>query len=383
MSPAILPIAKSAEPAVPRTVSPATGSFSTPAVPRNSSRPALNEVRRDQSFAAARIGRSQASELIERQAHFAFGGTGPLASRTIVPQTLAAQKLLAGKDGEQLRMFLRGALSAVDARGGSSNLKGISLSTGQDGFALNSYLGDRADASTTIRRTNTASARRAESSTRTPQRTSRLDVGRMIEIEDAVKESRVGRSSALAFADSSGWIDLSPKVSKTVVALAKNPSSVPDYKAQMALRTLDHELHHTVTPSPLRHLSFEEGTAELFSLHPTMASGFAKSVGVPYRRIAGSESSVYPKDTQNVRTILKLAGINPQTKSGIGDAYNLIQNESHHGLGARLADRMIEHHKIDPIHRATVRRAAASAVADPQKVAKLDQVLRKLATGQG
>src|SRR5690606_9690384 len=75
----------------------------------------------------ARIGKGTVRSEIDRAIRLRFEGTGPVAQRTIVPDSAAAVDLYMKGKGDVLERAVRGFSSVIDAHRGKENLKTITF----------------------------------------------------------------------------------------------------------------------------------------------------------------------------------------------------------------------------------------------------------------
>lgn len=324
----------------------------------------------------ARIGRSTLAGALNDQIRFRVVGTGPLAGRSLVPDSPLAHRVLASKSGPKLIRQLTAALATTGSTlHPSDNLRGIILAKDTESVRAGKIIGglDQVEDQTVAARLLPAHGDRAELGFRIRDLTSG--------VPEFIK-------SAGAWYDK-GWITYMPDTSRGMLTAvgayhpAKAEVSVRRAKhAEYLARAVPHEAQHAVTP--VDHYSFnaksawlEEATADLFSQTPVFRSAFRRASGIDPKTYAGhlahepsidldwkawerprysaSEQSKFDEQAKrNYRDgratlydLVRLAGVDFRTQAGRSLAYELVQGAPSGQLPGRLAQAIIAQHQLD------------------------------------
>lgn len=261
--------------------------------------------------------------------------------------------LLGGTDAANAARLLHGIDAAAQTAG--AQLAGVTLTSSRNGLIASTVL----DA--------------AEHELVAPARAARRSIRNNPDADEDWAQSTVddvrSMSDALAF-NTGGWITLAPSISRTLLRPAQAPST-PGQSVRDAVRTISHEIEHSVTPSQAL-LRWEEAIAETLAAWPGRDRTTAHSLGVTIRASDRSESG-YDDDVRELRKLLALAGINPRVASQEPAARLLLQGQPVDAVPSRLASAIAARH--DVAHAQTrIEAALLDSFGEP----KLADCIRKL-----
>ncbi len=263
----------------------------------------------------ASLARSTVGEIASAQARVAYRRSG--TETDLVPMTPAAKQLLGGTDAARAVRLLRGIDSAAQATG--AVLEGVTLTTTRNGLIASTVL----DA--------------AEHELVAPARAARRSIRNNPSADEDWAQSTVedvrSMSDALAF-NTGGWITLAPGISRTLLR-PDAAASAPGQSVRDAVRTVSHEIEHSVTPSAAL-LRWEEAIAETLAAWPGRDRSTARELGVTIKANDRSASG-YDDDVHELRRLLVLAGINPRIASHEPEARALLQDQPVEEVPARMA----------------------------------------------
>lgn len=295
--------------------------------------------------------------LIDRQVQIGLAGAGKPSERAFVPQTPAAVTLLAGERGARIERILRGALSSIDAVAGAAELSGITLSTGQQGFAANRLM--------------TMMDMQHERLPKAPS-----TAGWRRELASTLKRVRTEGEESGVLAQDMSWMDFGPFASRALLRTAADGRHARSDEFQATAAIAVHELQHALTRARdadlvddrgIRQLNWlEEGVADAMTWQPPALKRMTAAMGVQYRPTNMDEQIGYPAFRGGVEHLLKLAGIDPATDPGYDRAFQLLQGGALSRTPGRLADAIVEHRGIAPEHREALRKLIVE-VPGPQR----------------
>ncbi len=265
------------------------------------------------AFGGGATGASAFSTILDSQPRFAVVGTGPFASRSIVPQTRAAQDLLASPAGERVSQAMRGVLALADKRVGTVTLNGFAFSGNRAGYAANILAAETPTEQHAELRRELANPR---------------DLSRVL-------GSLAGELEGALAVYSKGWITLDDAQS---TALAQGRAG------RDLLTTLRHELEHAVsTPTDaegrtLRGL--EESIAETLAQWPGAVEELSTAMRIPVPR--DTAGLAYAEGVGTLGALLGRAGIDPTNPAQRREAEQLLQGRPLAQVPAAIAARIAQ-----------------------------------------
>lgn len=210
-------------------------------------------------------------DVVPRQLRFALTGSGPLETRTLVGETVPADRLLAGPHGPAARQRLPQLLAAASRgtspdRGLPLNLTGFSLADSDVGLLANAI------ASKLLEPSQTALASEPLSPGATQQA-----IGRTVRTMGSTP------GIAASYAARSGRIDFGSDMSAVVLDMIRGTQDPDRPGAGRAVVATVHELGHAQYPPPpdlpARLGPLEEFKAQLLAEHGDRMSATATTLG--------------------------------------------------------------------------------------------------------
>lgn len=265
--------------------------------------PQLQALLGDAAVLGVRLGHATLGQTLPETIRFRFTGTGALADRTVVAESDAAAKLLAGAGGSAVADALKGALQVLGARGQAVTLTGLSMARSTDGFYANLLVTD------------------AEGRLAAGERVGAREVQRtQLELAES------GIDQAYGVYDGAGWMHLDPSTTKEFEQLiAAGPGAAA--RPGELIPTLQHELEHAVTPSSdadYRRVPWlEEATAE--TLTQWAGATAEMSEGMRLKQVS-SGVIAYEPQVRELQGWLARAGLDPTDASKLGAARDLLQD---------------------------------------------------------
>lgn len=328
--------------------------------------PALPQWFRDQP-----LGRKTVGEQLDRQPRFAVRYNAPQGAEparvVLEPLTPAAQSLMNKPIGVRLQDQVGALISSAHIPAGS--LRGITLSTGRDGLAINKFVSDAELGYQNIPSDSedflgTIFTGAALSNTR-----------KQIIASD--------KSGAKAFGGP--WLHLGPQASRVMLNAAADKQVTDPAVLQnnyVMSHLLRHEAQHAVTPANdktyPRYAWLEEATAETIGRWPGAIKRTAQGLGIPVKvhsiqqNLASSEGGAqYNAWSGSLRSLLRLAGINTMRTDSLPQAVELLQTPALSRVPGKLADAIVANNKLDPSLRETIREFIVQTQGSPDSINSL------------
>lgn len=373
----------------------------------------------------ARIGKGSVASEIDRSIRLRFEGSGPIAGRTVVPDSAAAIALFTTKDGATLERAVRSFASIVDAHQGSENLKTVTLLPDEHASKGISIL-NWADSATReghsidqmiepTRKDLDQAAKQFPDLTRGQLRTEL----RKVFAAEGAKQLAAGEAENVAFAaawNGNGHIVLMPDVSRdflSSVGLYRiqpgdqtqlRPVEKRERAAKWAWDTALHETHHSISPMGPRGPEWtsvmEEAVPEVLS--PGDIKGAVAKAGAdfsltarpardtkheavdwpawnrkhlpqPPKEQVETAKGRYTDGPALLRELLQMAGIDRRTTEGKATALELLQGKSASFVPRRVADAIAAEHGLsadkardlaDLIRQASIGKATLGEIKD-------------------
>lgn len=358
----------------------------TPA--RDAVRPRLSPDVRDlipDVLLDARIGRGTVASEFDRTLSVRIEGDGPASQRRIVPQTTAAERVLASPAGPALERLVRRTMAVGDAAQGHENLRSLTLVPDHNALKAVEAL---AMVSNQTRETGER-VTFSRSGRPKAEREGAADFAR-----EVAQRSATENASTLAW-NGSGEIVVMPDVSRRLLAtlgayrlregdrVVTAPTAQRDFTLRDDWDTLLHEANHSVTPSWDRESEATGGWEEAIptvlarrdrtaAAHDAGAdidgivanpTGGRDDAALPWK---GWNRSVYPTPSKQdqddatatytdgpavLRDLLNLAGIDRRTTEGRQQTIDLLQGAAAQYVPRRVADAIIAERHVDPALR--------------------------------
>jgi hypothetical protein len=374
---------------------------------------------------AARIGRGTVGSEIDRSIRLRFEGTGPIAGRTVVPDSAAAVALFKTAHGATLERAIRSFASIVDAHQGNEDLKSVTLLPDEHASKGVSIL-NWADSATRqghsidqmLEPTKEDLDKAAAQMPGVPREQLRAELRKVFAAEGA-KQLAAGEAENVAFAaawNGNGHIVLMPDVSRdflSTVGLYRiqpgdstqlKPVEKRERAAKWAWDTALHETHHSISPMGPRGPEWtsvmEEAVPEVLSpgdIRGAVAKAGAdfsltarpardtkdeavdwpawnrKHLPQPPKDQVATAKGRYTDGPALLRELLQLAGIDRRTTEGKATALELLQGKSASFVPRRVADAIVAEHSLgkdkapelaDLIRKAAIGKATLGEIRD-------------------
>lgn len=344
------------------------------------------------------VGDRTVGDALDEVAMFAVSGTGPMSTREILPQTPLAADLLTRPEGQRIKQMLSGAAGMFDGREGVNQLQSVTLSHSSDPFAL-------AFAMATVHGANEAGYNPVDFAARDP----------FSKAEFAAALRMGEQYEPMVLAHAGKVLNIGPAISGMMMQLAQTPAAAsPEAREQSHLvaSTLVHEMEHNITmltgkmamkDSFLRKTIqeqektepadvfgslrdgqwLEEASVNTLSQWPGRIAAAAKAMGLP-EPVAPTDpaSAIYPAQTDAMRRLLPLAGVDPADPSQFEKASDLLQGAGLLQVPGRLAGAMARQHGLDPGTRDQlkdlIRSAGVNHQVEPEKIAARIDAIEQL-----
>lgn len=329
-------------------------------------RPSIQALNGDKHLRDIRVGHYKASTLLDKQIQIGLVGSGPPSTRTFVPQTTAAARLLSGPNGPKVENLLRGTFKQLDSRP-NNVMDGIALSTSKEGYRLNTAMA-RLDSVPKI------STKLAEMGPKTRQKAVREVLTSTKPITDR------------SLASYSTWVNVGPALSAQLVMAAKDGRTARSHDTAFAQYVVAHELEHAVTPASGKEMKtkswLEEGTAELLSLQQRASVARAKAAGLPaYPSVISERRNEwlggYKPHYDAVRGLLNLGGVSPSTKAGFAEATDILQSGTITRVPGKLARQIIEHNGLKEKHYEPLRTMIKESGGDADAIREIKRWVKE------
>jgi hypothetical protein len=286
------------------------------------------------------------TNVADSQLRYSFMGDGPLAKRTIVPDSTAAKALAGTKKGSALAKSLQGFLTLAAERPYPTDLRHLSFSTDGTNFRTNLAV----DGIVGLSESNPDIYR------------SMQDPKDGVEIAlTAYNAANIAPTGSILEAGTRyGAISFGPDVSKKWLAhvedLAKHGKDGRFFSAgrnTKVAHTAAHELEHLVTPlygvdmpTWRKDQWIEEGSAELLGGSDSRIAVAGKELGMT--RLKSNHWHPYQEAAGSMEVLLALAGIDvdkPDDRARMDEALQSVPTKD---VPAALAKRIVTNLKLDP-----------------------------------
>lgn len=306
------------------------------------------------------IGNTTIADVASRQLRVAIQRRGD--ETRLIPQTAAAERWIGGTDAAHAHQLLQGIDALARARGAA--IHGVTFTTSQRGFAASTVLDE-------TEHELLPAARRAHLSPNSERLASE-------DFAESSLESMKFDAHALAI-NSGGWLTFAPGMSRRLVHPERAASGLSGIKD--ALRTVAHEIEHSVTPSSKstpQQDHWEEAIAETLAAWPGNDAATSRHLGIGYRRTDISNSG-YDGDVRGLRQLLRLAGVDTSRSAGLADARLLLQAPALSRAPGNVLDAILTHQGItvDARRREPLRQMIRDGISSPSIG---ERVLRELRT---
>lgn len=301
-------------------------------------------------------------EVLREQVRFRMVRSGATSVDDVRPDSAAAAKLW---ERPRTKEFVQGVLDLANQVSGTdaTPLRGFSLSTSEAGYVANRAVHHFRKGS--------------------PSRDA---------YEAALQASRRHVSETAAIRKGA-WLHLDPQRSAGLIEVLRRPDADVSDATRDAVgagvKTLLHELNHVASPRPRRAGAFDwlsEGTAETLARWPGRVRSAAKELGVPVPPRVGQRfdeaGKPYQEEVDSVRSLLRLAGIDPARASNFAEAERLLNEPAEPDVARELAERIADRHaRGSTAERALARRLAGhiSKLVAPDGTNADPAVVRRLA----
>lgn len=349
-----------------------------------------------------RIGKGTVASEFDRAVRVRIEGSGD--DRRFVPETTAAERLLASPAGSKFEKLLRSATNTpiLDAAKGVDDLHAITLVPDEHAAKAVDLLGRVLD----FARATKQPVRFSESGTPADEKAAMREFaggvakqlpeqlafsagwngGGDILIAPDVSRSLLAGIDAYAFGRGDSLLHARSEPGKPKVPTAERPPSsekARDFNLREALATLTHERHHSLTPMGNRGSEttsiFEEVSAEVLGVRergivqraagadvngvakdPTSAVDQGNLGWKPWNRdhlpqppkeLTDTAQDRYTDGPRVVRELMRTAGIDFRTTEGRRAVTEILQGGDVARAPRRLADALIQQHGVDAAHR--------------------------------
>jgi hypothetical protein len=399
-------ITTSVTPITPVIAAPITAAASGPA--RDVVRPMLpDDVRRFVPDVAlnARIGRGTVASEYDRAIRVRLEGAGAPSTRTIVPETTTAQRLLASPAGQGFEALIHRTAAEADAAHGADDLRSYTFVPDEHAAKAVTFLDAVQDSAR-------ATGERVTFGNSHKGWTEKIGAQKTV---DAITKNLPAEINFAAAWNDAGHIMIMPDEARTVLSTINayrfkagdklltgtGAEAKREERLRDSIDTMVHETHHSVSPFHAASESentaiIEEGVSSVFgkrdrsqvmrgigandTVHAVAAdpTGGSKDLsGIdwagwnrdhlpqpPAGEVATSHGR-YVDGPKVLRDILHLAGVDLRTKAGEADTYQLLQGKPSQDVPRVLADALIARRGVDPSHREQLVDRIRRSVASP------------------
>lgn len=340
-----------------------------------------------------RIGKGTVASEIDRSIRLRFEGTGPIAGRTVVPDSRAARELYAAGHGATLEKAVRSFSSIVDAHQGNEDLKTVSFLPDEHaskGVSILNWAHQVAGAGYSIDdviEPTRADLGRAQKQFPDVPRAELRAALRQHAAAEVAKQLAEGEAENVSFAaawNGAGHISVMPDVSRELFATlglyrlqpGDETQQVPPAKREQwgkaAWHTMVHEVHHSISPMDKRGPEWtsvmEEAVPEVLSpsdAHHAMVKAGAdtsliarpardtkhepvdwpawnrKHLPKPPKDQMDTAEGRYTSGPELLRELLSMANIDRRTTAGKAATLELLQGRDAKFVPRRVADAIV------------------------------------------
>lgn len=335
----------------------------------------VHQLDRDATLRGIRVANQPVADLLARQTVLRF--PGGIDQDRVVGETAAGRALVRTEAGRRFAHdLLHGFAQIARSEDSDPDLSGIVLTDSDEGYAA-------AFASLIAVDSGVVSSLVAQSGVQ--ETVTRFFDDRMRAID---------RGELALYHPVSDWIVIGPRVSRLLRG-EQETSGLPTvaYPAYI----LRHEFEHSVSPEPVfvtiissSSLAWlDEGTASTLARWPGAVDTTARLLGLtrplPRDRSAAFDDvlpspDIYDAQVETVRSVLRLAGVDPTKQSELPRAAALLQTHPLQVVPYDLAATILARHDIANASCRALGDEIAHLNGDPAKVRKLEALLESFAT---
>lgn len=357
-----------------------------------------------------RIGKGTVASEFDRTISVRIEGDGPPSTRTIVPQTRTAEKVLSSKAGPAFERMVRRTMAVGDAATGQENLRSLTLAP--DEHAVKAY--EFLELVTRAARKFGQQPRFSDEGTPEAEKRAAQSLAR-----DVAKSSAQDNANTLAW-NGDGAILVMPDVSRRLLAsigayklrdgdrILQAPKATREEVMRDDWDTLLHEAHHSVTPTKTRDqiigmweeaipsilgkqdrsIAARQAGADINAIveRPRRGSD-AANLGwsgwnrskLPQPNQAQRERSrtTYRNGPEIVRNVLKMVGIDRRTTEGRNASYALLQGVPAEHVPHSIARALVSHHNLPLTSLDAITAAVTQSINDKDGAKVVERAIAK------